>query len=109
VRIYQSDPLVHDRATLGMARNLMQAIPWAFEHACDFEVPLLLMHGTGDQIAFDKGSQEFASLTSCDCTLMLWDGLYHEIHNEPEKEQVFAFLLEWMEKERGMGNVKDEA
>ena len=107
VRIYQADPLVHDRATLGMARNLMQAIPWAFEHAREFDAPLLLMHGTGDQIAFAKGSQEFANLAACDCTLKLWDGLYHEIHNEPEKDQVFAFFMEWMEERRGNWSVKD--
>ncbi len=25
-----------------------------------------------------------------------WDGLYHEIHNEPEQAQVFAFMLDWL-------------
>jgi acylglycerol lipase len=100
VRVYQSDPLVHDRATLGMAKNTFQAISWAFDHCSEFDIPLLLMHGTDDQIAYARGSQEFAGLVGCDCTLKLWDGLYHEIHNEPEKDQVFAFMLKWMEERR---------
>jgi alpha-beta hydrolase superfamily lysophospholipase len=96
VRRYREDPLVHDKITFGMARALLEAINWAFDHAAEFSVPLLLMHGTADQIAYDRGSKEFAALVKGNCTLKLWDGLTHETHNEPEKEQVFAYLREWL-------------
>ena len=59
--------------------------------------PLLLVHGTSDQIAFARGSQEFSKLAPGDCTLKLWEGLYHETHNEPEKALVLNNILEWME------------
>jgi alpha-beta hydrolase superfamily lysophospholipase len=98
VNRYKQDPLVHDKISFGMAKNLLDAIPWTFDHAGEFGIPLLLMHGTADRIAFDRGSKEFAAKVKDDCTLKLWDGFYHEIHNEPEKEQVFAFLLDWLEK-----------
>lgn len=101
VQDYINDPLVHDRATLGFAKNTLQAIGWTFEHASEFPLPLLLMHGTGDKIAFPEGSQEFAKLVPGDCTIKLWDGLSHEIHNEPEKGEVIAYLLEWLTKKRG--------
>jgi alpha-beta hydrolase superfamily lysophospholipase len=84
VKKYLNDPLVHDKITLGMAKASTEAIPWVFAHASEFTVPLLLMHGTADQLAFPAGSQEFAFLVHGDCTLKLWDGLYHETHNEPE-------------------------
>ncbi len=29
-------------------------------------------------------------------TYKIWDGLYHEVHNEPEKDQVFKFTLDWI-------------
>jgi alpha-beta hydrolase superfamily lysophospholipase len=100
VDAYAADPLVHERSTLRMAKTTLQSIPWVFEHACEFDVPLLLMHGTGDRLVYPEGSREFAGQVGgqigCDCTLKLWEGLYHEIHNEPEKEEVFAFLLEWL-------------
>lgn len=96
VERYKQDPLVHDKITFGMARQLMDAIAWAFEHAGEFSVPLLLMHGTADQIAFDRGSKEFAASVKGDCTLKLWEGLYHEPHNEPEKQEVFQFMLDWL-------------
>lgn len=93
---YKEDPLVHDRGTPGLAVNLLKSIEWAYLHAHEFPVPLLLMHGTDDQIAYARGSQEFASKVRGDCTLKLWDGMAHETHNEPDKEQVLAYLLDWI-------------
>ncbi|MEW6092842.1 MAG: lysophospholipase [Chloroflexota bacterium] len=98
IRAYKTDPLVHDKVSFGMAKDLLQAIQWAFDHASEFSIPLLLMHGTEDQIAYPRGSQEFAALVKGDCTLKLWEGMYHETHNEPEKEKVFTYLLEWLAK-----------
>lgn len=97
VEAYKSDPLVHDQMTLAMARNTLQAIDWVFQHAAEFPVPLLMVHGTADPIVYASGSQEFAGLVRGECTLKLWDGLKHETHNEPEKEQVLAYTLAWLE------------
>lgn len=96
IRKYQEDPLVHDRGTPGLAVNLLKSIEWAYQHAHEFPVPLLIMHGTQDQIAYARGSQEFASKVQGDCTLKLWDGMAHETHNEPGKEEVLAYLLDWI-------------
>lgn len=96
VQDYQQDPLVHDRATLAFANKLLEAIEWIFEHASEFSLPLLLVHGSEDKIAYPRGSQEFASLVTGDCTLRLWKGLAHETHNEPQKEAVLDYTLNWM-------------
>ena len=71
---------------------------WALEHAAEFPLPLLLMHGAADPILSAKASQEFAQKAGDKVTLKIWDGLYHEIHNEPEKDQVFAYMLDWLGK-----------
>jgi len=98
VRAYNSDPLVHDRVTARLGIDLLQSGLWAMEHAAEFPLPLLLMHGAADRITSAQASREFAAKAGDRCTLKIWDGLYHEIHNEPEKEQVFAFLLEWLKR-----------
>ncbi len=107
VRVYQNDPLVHDRASLAFVKALFDAIPWTFQHAPEFKPPLLLVHGTKDNITLPSGSQEFASLVPGDCTLKLWDGLYHETHNEPEKEQVLAFLTDWLQSKLQLNQVRN--
>lgn len=96
VQKYREDPLVHEVGTLAAARMGLDAVAWAFTHAPDFPVPLLLLHGSEDKLAYPRGSQEFADLVPNDCTLKFWDGLYHEIHNEPEQNEVFAFIFDWM-------------
>ena len=101
VRAYIADPLVHDQATLNFARISLGAIAWVFEHAGDFCLPLLIMQGTADRLVYPEGSQEFAHLVRGDCTLKLWEGFYHEIHNEPENQAVFTYLLNWLEKRYG--------
>jgi alpha-beta hydrolase superfamily lysophospholipase len=93
---YINDPLVHDRATLGFANNSLQAIRWVYENAPKFNVPLLLMHGSQDKVAFPEGAEEFADLVQENCTLKMWQGLYHEVHNEPEYEAVLEYLVGWI-------------
>lgn len=96
VQRYREDPLVHDVGTLAAARMGLDAVEWAFAHAPEFPVPLLLLHGSEDKLAYPHGSQEFADLVPGNCTLKFWDGLYHEIHNEPEQNEVLAFMIDWM-------------
>jgi len=96
VDAYINDPLVHDKMTLGFGKIMLTVLPWTFEHAHEFSLPLLIMHGTGDKLGYPQGSEEFASHVKQNCMLKLWDGLYHEIHNEPEREEVFSLMIDWM-------------
>ena len=96
VRAYKEDQLVHGVGTLAAARMGMDAVDWAFTHAPDFPVPVLIMNGTEDKLTYPHGSQEFADLVPRKCTLKFWDGLYHEIHNEPEQAEVFDFTINWI-------------
>ena len=96
VYAYNSDPLVHDRLTVRLGIDLLQSGLWALEHATELTLPLLLMHGAADRLTSVEASREFAAKAGKHCTLKVWDDLYHEIHNEPERNQVFAYLLEWL-------------
>ena len=40
-----------------------------------------------------KGTEAFANKAQGDVTLKLYDGLYHELHNEPEKMEVLQYML----------------
>jgi len=96
VRAYAGDPLVHDRVSARLGMDMLDAGEWALAHASEFFLPLLLMHGGADPITDAEASRQFAESMSADCTLKIWDGLYHEIHNEPEQQQVFDVMIEWL-------------
>ena len=101
VERYVNDPLVHGKSSLGLAMASLNGIDLCFARAREFKPPLLMMHGTADKLVYASGSEEFAELageTNKDVTLKLWDGLYHEIHNEPEQADVFKFMIGWLDK-----------
>jgi alpha-beta hydrolase superfamily lysophospholipase len=93
---YVNDPLVHDKMSLGFGKLMLSVLPWTFEHAHEFSLPLLIMHGEEDKLGYPRGSEEFAAHIKQNCTVKLWDGLYHELHNEPEQNEVLAFMIDWM-------------
>jgi alpha-beta hydrolase superfamily lysophospholipase len=97
VKAYDDDPLVHDRVAPGFL-HVRKAGLWALDHAGALGKPLLLMHGTRDRITSHEASREFAEKAGVLCTLRIWDGLYHELHNEPEKEEVIDFVLAWISR-----------
>jgi len=101
VQKYINDPLVHDKTSVGLGKSALTAIDLCFARATEFSIPLLMMHGTEDKLAYPSGSEDFAKLvgeTNKDVTLKLWDGMYHEIHNEPEQAEVFKVMIEWLDK-----------
>jgi alpha-beta hydrolase superfamily lysophospholipase len=97
VAAYRSDLLVHDKITLGFGKIMMGVVAWTLAHAGEFPLPLLLLHGKADRIAFPAGSIEFSAALKDKCTLMLWDDAYHELHNEPEKNEVFKVMTMWID------------
>jgi len=98
VQAYENDPLVHGHISARMFIGIYQSGYWALEHASEFSLPLLLIHGGDDKIISVEAGREFADKIKENCTLKIWDGLYHEIHNEPEKEEVFKYLIDWLDK-----------
>ena len=61
-------------------------------------VPLLVMHGSNDNVASCKASKDFVRNASERTTFIEWNGGYHELHNDIDHEKVFASLLTWLNK-----------
>ena len=98
VRAYEEDSLVHGKVSARLMVEMMDAGNWALAHASEFPLPLLLMHGGADRLTSAVASKEFAAKVPKDkVTLKIWDGFYHELHNEPEKDEVFKTIIEWMD------------
>ncbi len=94
---YKKDDLVHGHISVSLFFGAREAAQWALDNAAKMPVPLLLMHGGADKMTSPEGSKEFASKTD-KAELKIWDGFYHEIHNEKENQQVYDFVINWIER-----------
>jgi alpha-beta hydrolase superfamily lysophospholipase len=97
VEQYKADPLVHDKISVSLFHSSMNAAKNSLANASDLNIPILLMHGSDDLILSPEGSREFEAKTNL-AELKIWDGGYHELHNEPFKGEVFACLVSWIGK-----------
>jgi acylglycerol lipase len=99
VQTYRDDILVHDRLSAKLVMELLDSGQYALDHTAEWEIPLLLMHGTADRISSIQASQQFAEKAGENVTLRLWEGYYHEVHNDIGKEKVIAAMIEWLNEE----------
>ncbi|MFZ2239690.1 MAG: lysophospholipase [Gordonia amarae] len=95
---YDADPLVVRSpipAGLGGAMiSTMQSFP---KRLPSLRIPLLVMHGGKDVLAEPDGSRMVENLAgSSDKTLIIYDELFHEIFNEPERDTVIATAVDWL-------------
>ena len=97
VDAYNTDPLVHSKISARLFVGIYKSGLWALDHADEFSVPLLLMHGTADRITSSATSVEFAKRAGKIVTWHPWEGFYHEIHNEPEKAEVLQTMIGWLD------------
>jgi acylglycerol lipase len=97
VRRYLEDPLVYRTMTPSLAVELITTIPRVAARAVEVQVPLLLLHGSDDPLCPIEGSRAFhGGLQVPGSGFRAYPGLRHEIFNEPERERVFADLLDWL-------------
>ncbi|HEX6887692.1 MAG TPA: alpha/beta hydrolase [Candidatus Nanopelagicales bacterium] len=101
VQAYRADPLVHDKGSLALGKDGAVGADWALANAERFDLPLLMFHGSADPITYARGTQEFASKVRGDVTVRIYDGLYHECHNEPEQAQVLDDVVAWLDAHCG--------
>jgi acylglycerol lipase len=98
VRAYTSDPLIHHgKLPARTVTELAGAIERFPEQAATITVPTLIMYGTADALCPPSGSVMLSErVGATDVTLKAYDGLYHEILNEPEQEQVLDDMCAWL-------------
>jgi alpha-beta hydrolase superfamily lysophospholipase len=94
---YQADPLVHKRVTAQLVRFVVDEGRHLLALAPRWRTPTLLMWAQADRCVAPAGSQAFAAAAPAGVVSShAWPGLYHEIFNEPEREQVVARLTDWL-------------
>lgn len=99
VRAYDSDPLVYrGKATARLGAELLRAMKRVEAEMGAIRLPVLFLQGSEDILVDPAGTRMlYEGVSSTDKALKVYDGLYHEVHNEPEREQVLADVEAWLE------------
>ncbi len=98
VQAYVSDPLVfHGKTTARLGAELLAAMQHVMAGAASIRLPLLLLQGSADRLVDPEGaSMLYNAVGSTDKTLKVYNGLGHEVHNEPERATVLADVQTWL-------------
>jgi alpha-beta hydrolase superfamily lysophospholipase len=101
VQDYISDPLVHHgEMPVRLGFVLSKSTKHVLQVAGRITLPIIVLHGEADSLVSPEGAQMFYDKAgSEDKTMKIYPGLYHELLNEPEKNQVFADLETWLERQ----------
>ena len=99
VAAYKADPLVfHGKVPARTAREMMHAVTTYPPRVGAMQLPCLLMHGSADTLVrADDAQPVFDAIASPDKTVRIFDGLYHEIFNEPERLEVLGIVKDWLD------------
>jgi alpha-beta hydrolase superfamily lysophospholipase len=96
-RAYAADPFVPRKVPARLGNTVLTLTERCQSVLEDVELPLLVMHGTSDELTDPQGSQQLYDRSrSRDKTLRLYDGWYHELFNEPQQDEVLAEVVDWI-------------
>lgn len=97
---YDDDELnYHGKLPARTVAELVSTIDGFPKAVESFTLPMLVMHGTADALTPIAGSEMVVErAASSDKTLKRYDGLYHELLNEPERQQVLDDIADWLDE-----------
>ena len=98
VKRHKEDPLRFDKATPRFGHCGFKAVKQGWNAASMITLPVLMLQAGEDHLVdAEKNKQWFEMLASEDKTLNFYDGFYHEVFEEPEKDRVLNDINTWLE------------
>jgi alpha-beta hydrolase superfamily lysophospholipase len=99
VQAMNTDPLIaHEIQPTQTLAEMVRADERLTDGMPRFTLPLLIVHGTHDKVTKPSGSELFhTSAGSVDKTLKLYEGAYHDLLNDIDKERVVEDITKWVE------------
>lgn len=93
-----NDPLIaNEKQPAETASEVLKAAARLKENMVNLNVAVFILHGTDDKATRPEGSQYFFdNVGSKDKTLKLYEGGYHDLLNDIDKETVMADILAWV-------------
>lgn len=92
---YFADALVNTKATARFGALFLAQMEYLQENYQGLRQPTLVVHGAADPLVPPQASAPLAGLANVE--RKLFPGLRHEIHNEPEQDEVLGFIAHWLD------------
>ena len=98
VRAYAEDPLVfHDKTPARLGAELLSAMFRIEEEAGKIMLPMIVVQGGKDVLVDPRGAQMLFDLVSSkNKKIKIYDEMYHEVFNEPDREIVLKDVEDWL-------------
>jgi alpha-beta hydrolase superfamily lysophospholipase len=98
VAAYDADPMVfHGKVPAGLGGGLLRVMDTFPARLSQLHIPVLLLHGAEDVMTSPTGTElVHQRVGSTDKQLTIYDGLHHEIFNEPEQDSVLDDVARWL-------------
>ncbi len=101
-RAYVADPLVCRVVSAGFFLAFTATMEATMAGAGRFARPLLILQGTADKLVDPAASRSFFERAgSTDKTFRSYEGFYHELHNEDERETALGDVDRWLAERIG--------
>jgi alpha-beta hydrolase superfamily lysophospholipase len=101
---YTQDQLRHTLATARFSTEFFATLAWIHAHAAEWQVPLLILHGSADRVALPEGSELFYQrVTYPDKQRIEYPGAYHDLHCDINYPEVLTDLQTWMDQHLSVG------
>ena len=98
VDAYVNDPLVYQGKTPArLAAEMLKTMGIVSVRMGEIRLPFIVLQGSADKLVDPAGAQMlFDQASSSDKKLNVYDGLYHEVFNEPEHDRVLSDVATWL-------------
>jgi acylglycerol lipase len=99
VAAYLADPLVYQgKITARLGTEMLRAMARLRKEAARIRLPLLILQGSADRLVDPAGAQIlYDGAASADKRLIIYEGFYHEVFNEPEHDRVLSDVEQWLD------------
>lgn len=93
-----NDAMMLKKVSYHWYKEVIRTMKETADHMDQFmRIPMCVMYGTEDVISDTKVTYQFVNNLSYDeLYFRAWEGLAHEIHNEPEREAVMRYILSFL-------------
>ena len=95
-RKYDHDPLVNFKISAGLFSAINFGAAYLVEHQNKIKLSGFVFHGQSDAIIDYKATMKLALGNPDHIKWKLWEGVFHEAHNDLEQKEVLKEWIDWM-------------